>query len=412
MAVWIDSEINRLKRVIIHSPGHEIEAMSPATARHELYNDIIPLSVVAEEHRELSGFLSLISQVSQVRDLLAEILRKEEGRTALIGELALRYGIYARKEELSGLSPDELADICITGLKKSPRTLSDYLDPREFDILPLPNLYFTRDSAMVYRNRMIIGSMARGVRNMEAVIFSLICTYHELFADTEILFHGSGECNGDCSLEGGDFIVLAPDLLLIGVSERTTPRALDILIQKIGRNREEPFTVFAVILPKDRATIHLDMVCTQIDKNTLLVHAPVITDHGRSEVIKIEVSGGSYPVFRRVDGLVEGLKEIGREMEVVVCGGKNPVFQQREQWLSGANMLTFAPGKVIGYSCNNFTFEELDRQGYAVKKAARFLAGKEKVEDYPKLAVQIDAVELARGGGGIRCMTMPIERTL
>jgi arginine deiminase len=228
--------------------------------------------------------------------------------------------------------------------------------------------------------------------------------------DAELVFDGSRKMKDGLTLEGGDLIVLSEDLICIGISERTTPAALDMLLNKLAAVIPLPFTVLAVVLPRSRATIHLDMVCNQINTHEVLVHEPVIAGGCRSRVVQVDVNGERERSFRGLDSLADGLRGLGRDMEVVVCGGNNPVFQQREQWLSGANVLTFAPGKIIGYSCNNFTFEELNRHGYEIKKAADFVSGKENIDDFSKLAVGIDAVELARGGGGIRCMTMPIER--
>ena len=410
MSVRINSEIGKLKRVVIHSPGREIESMSPDTARSVLYNDIIPLSIVAEEHAQLADFLSLCCEVVQVTDLLTGVLESEAARQDLVDELERRFPVHARRDELEALSPGELAGACICGLKKRSGSLHTYLSEREFDLFPLPNLYFTRDSGMVYREGLITGSMARGVRSTESLIMDLIFRYHPLFEGRPRLYDGAHRSDSGDYLEGGDFHVFAEGVLLLGISERTTSKGIDSLIGRIVEVYPEKLTVFAVVLPHKRATIHLDMICSQIDTGMFMVYEPFILGRHRLRVVRIDAAPGQETRFSEQDGLIEGLGRSGYRVEPVPCGGDDPVVQQREQWMSAANLFAFAPGKVIGYSCNEKSFETLSSKGFTVERASKFLGGSASIDDYDRLAVMIDAVELARGGGGIRCMTMPIER--
>lgn len=410
MGIWVDSEIGRLKKVIVHSPGSEIEVMTPEAAEQVLYNDIIPLQVVAREHRELTDFLALVSEVYQIRDLLLEVLADTEVRSEFVESLLTEYTAEHRRDELTASGPEELTDICIHGLKKRSDSLSHYLSGREFDILPLPNLFFTRDSALVYRDSIIVASMASAVRNMESVIMSHIFRHHPLFSETSVLYPGSTKKGEIESLEGGDCIVLSANVLCLGISERTNTAAVDELMRRIVTAFNEDITVFAALLPRERATIHLDMVFTQIDTHQALVYSPLVLGRERMRIVRIDVNREGTMKFTEVDNLLGGLRDVGIGMDYICCGGPRLLGQKREQWMSGANMFAFAPGKVIGYGANEATFEELGRAGYAVLDAQDFISGKKRVADYQRLAVKINGIELARGGGGIRCMTMPIDR--
>ncbi len=410
MGLWVDSEVGTLRKVIVHSPGSEIEVMSPEAAQQVLFNDIIPLQVVAKEHRELTAFLSIVSEVYQIQQLLTDIVKKDSVRRDIEEALLRQYGARHRQQALRSCSPEELSEICIHGLRKKAQCLYDYLSTREFDILPLPNLFFTRDSAMVYKNSIIVASMASGVRNMESEIMYHICKNHPLFQSESILYAGNFRDGSIERIEGGDLIIISEKVFVIGISERTNTAAADVIMKEIVSTFGDNITVFAVLLPEIRATIHLDMVFTLIDRNQVLLYHPLIVGRERCRVVRIDVDSKGSMRFVDVDNVLSGLKEAGFEMEYVSCGGPEPLKQKREQWMSGANMFAFAPGKVLGYGANEATFEALHNAGYVVRKASDFIAGSEEVASYDRLAVQLNAIELARGGGGIRCMTMPLER--
>jgi arginine deiminase len=406
----VRSETGRLKRVIVHTPGPEVEAMRPSRAEEDLYNDIIPMDIVQAEHAQLKGFLSSVAEVYELKDILAESLQSPEQRRGFAELLCARYDSGHRREELCSLSATELARAAIQGLPARHVRVGDFLKSREYDLPPLPNMYFMRDAAMVYRDKSIASAMRFKVRSPEALIHRFIFERHEGFKGAGRLLDGPALAKEGFALEGGDFQALADNIVAIGVSERTSPEAIDHVARSLADSFGEPFTVFAVELPIARATIHLDMVFTVIDRDACLVFEPVILGKLRGKVARIDIAPGKDPVIHEVPSLLEGLKAAGLDLKPILTGGSDPVRQEREQWLSGANSFSFAPGKIIVYSCNNRTVDALGAAGFEFKQAAELLSGAIDPFSYKRLVVGFDGVELARGGGGARCMTCPVER--
>lgn len=406
----LTSETGRLRRVIVHTPGREVEAMRPSAAEEDLYNDIIPMDMVIREHAELKGFLGKVAEVHELGEVLTETLDSSDKRLELVDELVNFYGAGHRRAELLNLNAAELSTAAICGLPARHIRLEDWLSSREFDIKPLPNMYFMRDAAMIFRDKSIASAMRFPVRRPEALIHRFIFKNHQDFTGSGKLLDGPGLVADGFSIEGGDFQVIAKNILAIGVSERTSARAIDAIAKAITASWPEPATIFAVMLPIARATIHLDMAFTVIDQDACLVFAPVITGPNRAKVVRIESTPGREPVLSEENSLLEGLKKVGIDLKPVFTGGNSPIHAEREQWMSGANSFAFAPGKIIMYACNVHTAEALIQSGFEFKMASDFLSGTEDPMSYRRLVVGFDGVELARGGGGARCMTCPIQR--
>jgi arginine deiminase len=406
----IDSEIGRLKRVIIHSPGPEIEAMKPRDAEQDLYNDIIPLDAVRKEYSLLKTFLETIAQVYELTELLADCLKDIGYRFEFLSDLSRYFPIRVKMDALMALPAEELASLVIEGIPSPKNSLAQLLDPNSFISRPLPNTYFMRDSAAVVGDCLISAATAFDVRMVEALITRFIFTHHAEYMVKTIIFDGPSERNRYVTAEGGDIQVLAPDVLAIGISERTTAFAVERIAQNAARISQRPVTVFAVELPRQRATIHLDMVFTMVDKDAALIYGPVIQGPNRCRVFKIEVEKGGKLHYQEEDSLLQGLSRCGIDLEPVLCGQGHPIYQEREQWLSGANSFAFAPGKILTYSCNTHTTNALADAGFAIRPAEAFISGKDIPDNYARLAVTFDGIELARGGGGARCMTLPVER--
>ncbi len=409
-ALSIGSEIGKLKRVILHTPGPEIEAMTPEEAEKDLYNDIIPLGSVLDEYLQLKRFLGLVAEVHELLDLLAECLDDVGNKFEFLTELSRCAPLRQSMEQLMAMPATELAAAIVRGVPAPEGSLAQRLDGRSFISRPLPNAYFMRDSAAVIGDCALSAATAFDVRMVEAVITRFIFTHHPEFLARSLIFDGIAERNRYITMEGGDIIVIAPGVFAVGISERTTPHAVERFARNAARVSDSEVTVFAVDLPKSRATIHLDMVFTLVDRDAALIYEPVILGTRRRQVFRITAGKKGKLAFGEADSLLAGLAQQGFEFSPILCGKGHPLYQQREQWLSGANSFAFAPGKILSYSCNTRTAEALSDAGFAIVNAGRFLDGSEKIDSFSKLAVTFDGIELARGGGGARCMTLPVER--
>jgi arginine deiminase len=409
-SLHITSEIGKLKRVIVHSPGPEVEAMTPKEAEADLYNDIIPLGAMSKEFEVLKSLLESTAKVYELKDLLSEVLADAGNRYEFLDGLARLCPIRSRMEELMAMRAGELSRVVIEGLPALPGSLPGVLSKRSFSLRPLPNAYFMRDSAAVVGDWTISSATAYDVRLIESIVTRFIFLRHPDFRTRGLIIDGPAERSRFITIEGGDVIVLSHNVLAVGVSERTTADSVERLAVNAARAFGEDMTVFAVVLPRERACIHLDMVFTAIDQDAALVYAPIVTGRGRSRVVRIDAGADGSLRFGEEEGLLQGLWGAGIDLEPVSCGGSDALYQDREQWWSGANSFAIAPGKIIMYSCNARTLDLLSDSGFAIRDAEVFISGKESIEDFGRLAIRFEGIELARGGGGARCMTMPIER--
>lgn len=409
----VESEIGKLNGVIIHTPGTELENMTPENAERALYSDILNLSVASTEYNQLSGVLRKITRTYEVMDLLTETLNIDEARKTLISTVC--EGHDGLNERLEDLENPGLARQLIEGVLISRNNLTKYLSKEKFDLRPLHNFFFTRDSSIVINDSVVIGKMASRIRQREAMIMKSIFNYHPSFKTNaiEITPSDNNDCK-NCSLEGGDIIVARKDILIIGNGSRTSSQGIDRMIEQAAMYSEGSYNIIVQELPETpESFIHLDMVFTILDNDKFMAYEPLILKKSKYLTIHIGIDNHRVKFIKDVPGIPFALKSLGVDMEPVICGGTNDQWvQEREQWHSGANFFAVAPGKLLGYSRNVYTLEELSRHGFEILKATDVINGVSNPEDYKRCVIGIDGSELSRGGGGARCMTMPVNREI
>ena len=407
--ISVHSEIGKLNTVIIHQPGSEMENMTPATAKEVLYDDILTLDLALNEHRQLTGVLRRVAKVLEFSDLLCDVLKDDKVKLQLLKDVCNLYGHPELIDDLFDLQPCELSDQLFTGTLLEKNTLERFISSSRHAIPPLPNAFFTRDAVMCVFENIIIGSMAHKVRLTEALLLKYIFRYHPLLGVNNFYHDGTRKHHDEVTVEGGDILVIKENLLIIGFSERTSARAIDRLAQEMSRDKER-LDILVVNLPKIRATIHLDMIFTMLDVDKFMVFPPLITGPDKCKSFHMHCSNGTIQKITEFSGLPKAMRSLGIEAEFINCGGDNSFSQEREQWTSGANFFTFAPGQIIGYEHNKATLEALNNSGFEIIKASEIITDKKAIKPGKLIAVSMEGAELSRGGGGCRCMTMPIHR--
>ncbi len=414
LKIDIQSEIGRLDAVLLHRPGAEVENMTPRNVQRALYSDILNLSIARQEYEQLSGVLSRLAKVYEVRTLLVKVLDKAAPREDLVRRICVTEDASSCYETLMSMNSSELSRVLIEGLPAKVDSLTSYFRNEYYALYPLYNFYFTRDAAVTLGNHALICRMANRVRMRESLIMNAIYRHSGAFSCDVVDANEGQSGSSPVIMEGGDILIAREDILIVGNGVRTTPQGIDFIVDSFCRNRPDGRChVLVQQLPSEpESFIHLDMVFTLLDKDKCMIFKPLIMDAHQYQTVHIVVEGGKVSSIRPASGLLPALKELGMDLEPIICGGEDEWDQEREQWHSGANFFSFAPGKVITYARNIHTLEELSRGGFEIVKAADFIAGRNHDSVYGKgrCAVTIDGSELPRGGGGARCMTMPLSR--
>lgn len=401
-AIHVFSEIGRLKQVMLHRPGRELENLVPDHLNRLLFDDIPFLEQARAEHDRFAEVLRQNDvEVLYLEDLAAESLTSPEIKQQFLKDYLAETTIQSSEiiKEVTDyfMSCDndrELIDKTMAGLAKNelelPNTQSlagTVDDQYPFLIDPMPNLYFTRDPFATIGNGVSLNRMYSETRRRETLYGKYIFAHHPMFQQNPP--HMLYDRAQPTRIEGGDELVLSKHVLAIGISQRTDAASIEQLARKVFENEPSFEYVLAFDIGQERKFMHLDTVFTMVDHDKFTIHPEI---EGELTVYSISRAGDGVTIKEENDTLENILcryLELNT-VELIRCGGSDLIAAAREQWNDGSNTLTIAPGEVVVYDRNTITNQKLAEAGIKLHK--------------------ISGSELVRGRGGPRCMSMPFVR--
>ncbi len=413
----VSSEIGPLKRVIVHRPDEGIQRISPKRSDELLFDDIVYLPQMQEEHDVFTDILKAFlgdENVLETQQLIFEALENDQdGKSEIIDmiidfeELPLSF-----KDKLSEMPNDKLAEVLITGYDEE----DDHI---LFD--PIPNFIFTRDIAITVNDHVIITKAAKAARARENLLTRFIFWCHPIFEklkkENRIINLNNKEIftpskrGESVSIEGGDVMIINEDYLMIGCSERTTHHAV-LSLRDVLFERGVVKNIVQVNIPNDRTCMHIDTIFTQIDKGFVAAFKPIVVD-GMSSNVEVHKINGTSKFYSSVKEFF--LNEINPNMKFVLSGKGESPYQEREQWTDGCNLVSIKPGVALTYDRNIKTNEAFEEAGFNVIHASvlleKFKSGELKPSDVENTIITLPSNELSRARGGSHCMTCPIERS-
>lgn len=402
--IHVYSEIGKLKTVMLHRPGKELENLAPDILHRMLIDDIPYLKIAQEEH---DAFAHVLRQqgikVLYLEDLLAESLTDEKVRRAFLDQLLDESSI--KKQDplhqlllnyLQELLTKEMVKTVIAGIRKSAihnstPSLADLAEDPDYPFYldPMPNVYFTRDQQAAIGSGMTINRMTFRARRSESLFMETILKNHPDFKNATIPVWRDRYHHG--RLEGGDELVLNNHVLAVGISQRTSATAITDLAHNLFDHSSYD-TILAIKIPHNHAMMHLDIVFTMINYNQFTVHPFILDKAGKIDIYVLQPDDHNGVKITEKNDLVQVLKENLHlsELDLIPTGGGDPIAAPREQWNDGSNTLAIAPGEVVTYDRNYVSNDLLRKHGIIVH--------------------EIRSSELSRGRGGPRCMSCPLIR--
>ena len=403
--IQVNSEIGKLKTVLLKRPGKELENLVPDYLDGLLFDDIPFLKVAQQEHDHFAQVLQDEGiEVLYLEKLAAQSIEDSNVREQFIDDILAesRKTILGHEKEIkklfSTLSNQALINKIMAGVRKEEIQLEsthlvEYMDDKyPFYLDPMPNLYFTRDPQASIGRGMTVNRMVWRARRRESIFMSYILKHHPRFKDENIPLWVDRDC--PFNIEGGDELVLSKDVLAIGISERTSAQAIERLARRIFKDSLSTFKkVVAIEIPTSRTFMHLDTVCTMIDYDKFTTHSAILKSEGNMNIFIIEYDDKAEDIkIQHSSHLKQTLEEVldVDEITLIPTGNGDIIDGAREQWNDGSNTLCIRPGVVVTYDRNYVSNQLLREHGIKV--------------------IEIPGSELVRGRGGPRCMSQPLIR--